>query len=49
MVLIETTARESVLHLFAEKCLIGGPHHWVREAEVHCDECGARPRPELAA
>ena len=49
LVQIEETARESVLYLFGEECLVGGPHRWVREADVQCAESGAQPRPELAA
>ena len=47
--LIEETPRERVLYLFAEECLAGGPHRWVRGAGVQCADCGAQPRPELAA
>ncbi len=49
MVLIEETVRESVLYLFAEECLAGGPHRWVRGAAVQCAECGAQPCPDVAA
>ena len=49
VIVTEETARESVLYLFAEECLAGGPHRWVRGVGVHCAECGAQPRPELAA
>ena len=34
---------------FAEECLAGGPHRWVRGAGGQCADCGAQPRPELAA
>ena len=47
--LIEEKPRERVLYLFAEECLAGGPHRWVRGAAVQCACCGAQPRPELAA
>ena len=47
--LIEETPRERVLYLFAEECLAGGPHRWVRGVAVQCADCGAQPRPELAA
>ena len=47
--MIEETPRERVLYLFAEECLAGGPHRWVNTVAVQCADCGAQPRPEVAA